>query len=129
MSHGDRTEKIEKRSEEVQEEDLTNAIIKVLRTEAKKIYFIQGHEEKDPSDSEPAGFAAAKTALEDQGYGVDVTIPASENKIPEDAKVLIWAGPALEPFPQEITLVEEFLNQGGGSLLLPGRRLHLPLQL
>jgi len=37
VSYGDRTEKIEKRSEEVEEEDLTNAIIKPNRTEAKKI--------------------------------------------------------------------------------------------
>ena len=118
VSHADRTEKIEKRSEEVQEEDLTNAIIKVRRTEAKKIYFIQGHDERNPSDSEPAGFSAAKTALEDQGYQVDTIILASENIIPEDAKVLIWAGPELEPFPRELELVEEFLNQGGGSVLL-----------
>jgi ABC-type uncharacterized transport system involved in gliding motility auxiliary subunit len=51
VSYENRREKIEKRSEEVQEEDLTNAIIKVGRSDTKKIYFVQGHGEKDPSDT------------------------------------------------------------------------------
>jgi ABC-type uncharacterized transport system involved in gliding motility auxiliary subunit len=117
VAYGDRREKIEKRSEEVQEEDLTNAIIKVERSEVKKIYFIQGHEEKDPSDSDQAGYSAAKSALESQGYQVGTVNLASEGKVPADAKVLILAGPAREPFPAEIGFIEEFLNKGSGGLL------------
>ena len=44
-----RQEKVEKRSDEVKEEDLTNAIIKIQRTESKGVYFVQGHGEKDPN--------------------------------------------------------------------------------
>jgi ABC-type uncharacterized transport system involved in gliding motility auxiliary subunit len=118
VSYDDRMEKIEKRSEEVQEEDLTNAIIKVGRAEAKKVYFVQGHGEKDPSDTDRAGFSAAKSALENQGYKVETVNLASEGKVPADAKVLILAGPATDPFPAEIRFVEEFLNKGSGGLLV-----------
>jgi ABC-type uncharacterized transport system involved in gliding motility auxiliary subunit len=118
ISYGNRNEKIEKRSEEVQEEDLTNGIIKVCRTEAKKIYFIQGHGEKDPSDSERPGYSDAKKALEEQGYQVATTVLASEGKVPADAKVLIEAGPTTEPFPQELQYINDFLNKGGGGLLV-----------
>jgi len=118
LIYGDHKEKIEKKSEEVREEDLTNAIIKVQRTEAKKVYFVQGHGEKDPGDSEKNGFAAAKKALEDQGFKVDTVNLASTAKVPPDAKVLILAGPTTEPFPQELQYINDFLNNGGGALVM-----------
>jgi ABC-type uncharacterized transport system involved in gliding motility auxiliary subunit len=117
VSLGSRKEKIEKRSEELQEQDLTNAIIKASRSESKKIYFIQGHGEKDPSDSERSGYSEAKKALEDQGYKVESLNLASQGKVPDDAKVLIDAGPTTEPFPQELQFVNDFLNKGGSLLV------------
>jgi len=118
MSYGDRSEKIEKRSEEVQEQDLTNGIIKVTRTEAKKIYFLQGHEEKDPFDGESMGYSEASKALEDQGYEIDTRNLATEGPVPADATVIIMAGPTTEPFPKELEVINDFLNKGGGGLLL-----------
>ncbi len=118
MQYGERREKIEKRQEEVREEDLTNAIIKVQRNQEKKIYFVQGHGEKDPTSSEKEGYSEAKKALEEQGYKVETTNVASEGKVPPDAKVLIEAGPTNEPFPQEIQFLDDFLNKGGSVLLL-----------
>lgn len=118
LIYGDRREKVEKKSEEVREEDLTNAIIKVQRTEAKKVYIVQGHGEKDPGDSEKTGYAAAKKALEDQGFSVDTVNLASAGKIPADAKVLVLAGPTTEPFAQELQFLTDFLNNGGGLLVM-----------
>jgi ABC-type uncharacterized transport system involved in gliding motility auxiliary subunit len=119
MSYGNRTEKVEKRSQEIEEQDLTNAIIKVTRTEAKKIYFIQGHGEKDPSaGDDPSGYSDAKKALEDEGYEVDSINLATEGPVPDDAKVLILAGPTTEPFPKEVEFINEFLNKGDRGLLL-----------
>jgi ABC-type uncharacterized transport system involved in gliding motility auxiliary subunit len=118
VSYGDRREKIEKRSEEVREEDLTNAIIKVGRSEAKKIYFLQGHGEKDPADTERSGYSEAKKAMEDQGYKVEILNLAVEGKVPDDAKVLVEAGPATEPFAGEQQFISDFLNKGGGGFLL-----------
>jgi len=113
-----RQEKIEKRSEEVQEQDLTNAIIKIQKTESQKIYFVQGHGEKDPGDTERQGYENAKKALEEEGFKVETANLASEAKVPADAKVLIFAGPTSEPFSQELEYVNDFLNRGGGVLLL-----------
>lgn len=118
ISKQERNEKIEKRSEEVQEEDLTNAIIKVGRSEAKKVYFVQGHGEKDPTDTDQRGYSEAQKAMESQGYKVGVVNLAGEGKVPADAKVLIIAGAAADPFPQEIQFVQDFLNKGSGGLFL-----------
>lgn len=116
--YGDRKEKIEKRSEEVREEDLTNAIIKVQRSEAKKVYFVQGHGEKDPADSERGGYTEAKKGLEEQGFKVETVNLATEGKVPLDAKVVVLAGPAKEPFAQEMQYLSDFLNNGGGLLVM-----------
>jgi ABC-type uncharacterized transport system involved in gliding motility auxiliary subunit len=118
ITYGKRKEKIEKRSEEVQEQDLTNAIIKVGRSEAKKIYFVQGHGEKDLSDTDRPGYSEAKTALENQGYKVETVNLATEGTIPADAKVLILAGPTAELFPQELQLIGDFLSKGSCGLFV-----------
>jgi ABC-type uncharacterized transport system involved in gliding motility auxiliary subunit len=118
VQHGDRREKVEKRSEEVREEDLTNALIKVQRAEAKTVYFVQGHGEKDPADTERAGLSAAKKALEDQGYKVETVNLASEGKYPPAAKVIILAGPTTEPFSQELQYLTDFVNAGGGLMVM-----------
>ena len=116
--YGGRSEKIEKRSEEVKEEDLTNAIVKVERTESKTVYFVQGHGEKDPNNTERQGYSAAKKAFEDQGYKVGTVNLATEGKTPADATLLIEAGPKVEPFPQEEQILNSYLNQGGGLLIM-----------
>lgn len=118
VSLGERSEKIEKRSEEVAEQDLTNAIIRVSRSEKKKVYFVEGHGEKGPSDEEQKGYSAAKKALEDQGYAVEAVNLAAAGQVPADARVLVMAGPTMEPFPQEMEFVREFLGKGGGLFLL-----------
>jgi ABC-type uncharacterized transport system involved in gliding motility auxiliary subunit len=116
--YGGRSEKIEKRSEEFKEEDLTNAIIKIERTQSKTVYFVQGHGEKDLSDSERGGYANVKAGLEKEGFKVEAFNLASEAKVPLDAKVVILAGPKTEPFPKEFDFLNDFLNHGGGVLAM-----------
>ncbi|MDR1726527.1 MAG: GldG family protein [Acidobacteriota bacterium] len=118
VSYGDRTERIEKRSEEIEEQDMTNALVKVSRTGTKKVYFISGHGEKDPDDSDRFGYALAKKALEEQGYAVDKANLVAEGKVPEDANVLVVAGPQNEPFPQEMDFIAGFLDAGGAALFM-----------
>jgi len=119
VSLGDRHERIEKGAgSNINEEDLTNAIIKVGRTEIKKVYFLHGHGEKDPDNSDQSGYSLAKKALEAQGYVVDTVNLAETGRVPEDAGVLVIAGPRNEPFPLEMELIETFLNNGGGALFM-----------
>jgi ABC-type uncharacterized transport system involved in gliding motility auxiliary subunit len=121
VSQGDRSEKIESRSEEIQEQDLTNAIIKVGRSEVKKVYFIEGHDEKDPSSEEKTGYASAKKALEEQGYKVGTVNLASEGKVPSDTKVLIEAGPAKRTAPAGTPIHKRFPQQRKGRSFSNGR--------
>jgi gliding motility-associatede transport system auxiliary component len=61
VAYGDKTEKVETS----QEESITNAILKVTREKNKVIYFLEGHNEGDISDSQEAkGYGVAKKAIE-----------------------------------------------------------------
>jgi ABC-type uncharacterized transport system involved in gliding motility auxiliary subunit len=115
--NGKRQEKIENRSGGVEEQDLTNAIIRASRSEVKKIYFVQGHGEKDPSNEERDGYSLAQKTIEGQGYPVG-TLNLNTAKIPDDAKVLIVAGPKGGFFPEEVQKLNDFLNKGGRGLFL-----------
>src|SRR5262249_52048581 len=74
--------------------------------------------EKDPAGTERNGFSEAKKALEDQGVKVETVNIASQAKVPEDANVVVLAGPTTEPFPQEVEFLNAFLNRGGGLLVM-----------
>jgi len=41
-----------------------------------------------------------------------------EGKVPDDASVLIVAGPTSEPFPNELDFIDAYLNKGGSALIM-----------
>ena len=67
---GGKTERIEKQSEALREEDITNALMKLVKGEKKTIYFVQGHGEKNIDDSERNGYSTRKAGLEKENYVV-----------------------------------------------------------
>lgn len=113
-----KTERIEKQSEPLREEDMTNALMKIVKGEKKTIYFVEGHGEKKLDDSDRSGFASAKGALERENYIVKTVNLVQEGKVPDDATVLVMAGPTTEPFQNELDLIDAFLAKGGGVLIM-----------
>jgi ABC-type uncharacterized transport system involved in gliding motility auxiliary subunit len=108
-----KTERIEKQSEALREEDVTNALMKIVKGEKKTIYFVQGHGEKGIDDTEKNGYSTAKAGLEKDNYTIKTLNLVQENKVPDDASVLVMDGPTSEPFPNELELIDGFLNKGG----------------
>src|ERR1044071_6928670 len=94
-----KTERIEKPSEPVREEDLTNALMKIVKGEKKTIYFVQGHGEKKIDDTDKTGYSNAKAGLEKENYVLKAINLVQESTIPDDASVLAIIGPTSEPFP------------------------------
>src|SRR5437867_5550911 len=118
LEMGGKTERIEKQSEPLREEDITNALMKIVKGEKKTIYFTQGHGEKNIEDSERNGYSNAKGGLEKEGYVVKAVNLVQEGKVPDDASVIIMAGPTSVPFPNEMDQIDGFLNDKGGSVLI-----------
>jgi ABC-type uncharacterized transport system involved in gliding motility auxiliary subunit len=115
---GGKTERIEKQSEPVREEDITNALMKIVKGERKTIYFTQGHGEKSIDDMEKSGYSSAKAGLEKENYVLKSLNLVQENKVPDDASVVVMLGPTSEPFPNELDLLDGFLNKGGSVAIL-----------
>jgi gliding motility-associatede transport system auxiliary component len=112
--------KYKDRSERVtsdNEQDITTAIIKVVQGTTKKVYFTSGHGEKDPTSSDRDGYKAIGDALTRENYTVDKLVLAQAGSIPDDAAVVIVAGPKTDFFPNEITAVKNYLAKQGKVLL------------
>jgi ABC-type uncharacterized transport system involved in gliding motility auxiliary subunit len=99
------------------EQDITNGIIKVVSGQQRKVYFTQGHGEKDTTSSEREGYNTIATALGKENYTVDKLVLAQQGAIPDDAAVVIVAGPRNDFFPPEIEALKKYLEKGGKLLL------------
>jgi ABC-type uncharacterized transport system involved in gliding motility auxiliary subunit len=118
LEMGGRTERIEKQSQPLVEEDVTNALLKIIKGERKTIYFVEGHGERSVDDSERTGFSLVRGGLERENYVVNKINLVQEDRIPEDASIVVVAGPASELFANELDLIDAYLNNGGSALIL-----------
>lgn len=112
-----KNERIEKQSG-VLEEDVTNALTKLVKGEKKTVYFVEGHGERPIASTDRTGYKAASNELEKANYGIKAVNLVQEGKVPDDASVVVMAGPQNEPFPQETDMLDAYLASGGAVLLL-----------
>ena len=64
INHKGRTERVTTNTEQ----DITNGIIKVVSGQQRKVYFTQGHGEKDPTSTEREGYGGIGEALKRENY-------------------------------------------------------------
>jgi ABC-type uncharacterized transport system involved in gliding motility auxiliary subunit len=100
------------------EEKLTNALLKVTREGKRVVYFLQGHGEGEVSNTDRPGFSQARDAIQGANYGVKELLLLREKDVPENAAVLVVAGPKRDPLPSELTALERYVQRGGKLLVL-----------
>jgi len=103
--------------DELTEQSFTNAIIKVSRDKNKVIYFVTGHGERDISSGEPTELQNFKKALTDSSYDVKTLSFTEKQQVPDDASVVVIAGPKTAYFEPEIKALNDYLYKGGKLLL------------
>ncbi len=113
FKYKDRSERITSDTEQ----DITTAIIKVVQGTTKKVYFTQGHGEKDATSGERDGYKAIADSLSHENYTVDKLVLAQAGSVPDDAAVVVVAGPKTDFFPGEITAIKNYLAKQGKLLL------------
>jgi ABC-type uncharacterized transport system involved in gliding motility auxiliary subunit len=109
VEFGGKTEKIKSTSEE----GLTNALIKLSKTDQKSVYFVTGHGERSIEDYGNEGFDKIKSAIETENYKVSNVLLLREKKVPEDCAVLVVAGPKTDYSDYEISLIDDYVKGGG----------------
>jgi ABC-type uncharacterized transport system involved in gliding motility auxiliary subunit len=100
------------------EENLTNALLKVMREGKKVVYFLEGHGEHSINNSERDGYSEAKRAIESQNYEVKSISLFTEGKLPDDASILIIAGPRKDLLEPELAEITRFIERGGKVFFL-----------
>ena len=110
------------------EQELVNGVVKAVQGKQHKVYFVQGHGERDPDVSDRPGYSTIKTALGSDNYTVEKLVLAQQKEVPADASVLIVAGPKTDLFPAEVELIKAYLQRGGkiSFLLDPPDRADSP---
>jgi ABC-type uncharacterized transport system involved in gliding motility auxiliary subunit len=102
-----------------QEQDITNALIKVLNPQQHKVYFLAGHGEKDPASSDNrVGYSGVADSLKRDNYQFDKLVLAQTNQIPADATAIIVAGPHTDLDEAEVTAIKDYLAKAGKLFVL-----------
>lgn len=100
------------------EQDITNAIIKVVSGEARTVYFTQGHGEKDLESPDREGYGSVADALRRENYAIEGLVIVQEDRVPENASVVVVAGPRSDFLDPEVEAIETYLENAGKLLLL-----------
>ena len=102
----------------LEEEAITNAILKVTRDTKKVVYFVTGHGELAISNTERTGYSVAKRSLEEQNYEVKELPLAQYEQLPDDAAVVVVAGPRKDFLEPELHALTAYLEHSGHLLLM-----------
>jgi ABC-type uncharacterized transport system involved in gliding motility auxiliary subunit len=102
----------------VQEQEITASLVRLMSNEQLSIYFLTGHGERNPNESGDASYSALKSTLESKNYTVDVLNLIATNTIPQDASVIVVAGPRQPVSTQEVDLLKDFVSNGGSLIVM-----------
>ncbi|MBI1760043.1 MAG: GldG family protein [Acidobacteria bacterium] len=119
VAAGDRTEKLE--AGQINEQAITNAILKVTRDKLKTICFTEGHGEKSltSADQQGGGFSSVDKKLKAENYETKtINMVTGGGTVPAECAVLIVAGPKQGFLPPEASAVGKYLDGGGKAFLM-----------
>ncbi len=100
------------------EQELTNGLIKVVQGKQHKVYFVQGHGEKSTDGSDRRGYSSIVSSLTSDNFLTDKLVLAQQKDVPNDASIVVVAGPKTDFFPAEIDALKRYLARGGKVFFL-----------
>ena len=122
LEYGNQRELVQtiSQGERLSEINLTNAIERITRNRAEldKVYFLQGHGERPLDTSEEGGLSQAVSALETKNFTVEPLNLAEQPAVPDDASLIVIAGPKRALFEPEVQALEAYLADGGSLLVM-----------
>jgi ABC-type uncharacterized transport system involved in gliding motility auxiliary subunit len=115
IEHKGRIERVQGQGEQ----ELTNAIIKVTSDSQKKVYFVQGHGEHDTASAdEQRGYSIINDALGKENFSIAKLVLVQNPTVPDDAAVVVVAGPQSDYLAPETDALRAYLNKGGKVLFM-----------
>ena len=108
--------------------NITNGLIKISRSNDPVAYFVQGHGEADITSVETEGLKFIFEAIKNSAIDVRPLNLLSTQEIPFDAKALILWGPKTALQPNELKVIQRFLDRKGNLLVAIDPDLNLDPQ-
>jgi len=102
------------------EQVFTSAILDVSSPRRQTLYFLQGHEERDIEDVDPiGGFSQLAQELTQRNFELrKLDLTTNNASIPEDADLIIIAGPRHPLLAREVNLLKDYLDKRAGRVLV-----------
>lgn len=111
----------EARSEQIEgpdEQALANALLRLQQERVRTVTFVTGHGEASPTEPGETSVTAFATVLGSIGYRVDTWSSPEAKEVPLSTDILVLAGPRVALQTGEVTLIGNWVDQGGALFAL-----------
>lgn len=108
------------------EEKITNSLMKLKKVGVKKVYFTSGHGERELEGQEAEGFKLIHDELVSERYEVGSFNILETGSIPEDADLVVVAGPKYDFFAKEVDVLRLHMMAAKPVLFLFDAMTDLP---
>ncbi len=102
----------------VTERELTAGLIRLISPGSRAVYFLAGHGEYNPEELNQPAYTQVKTTLENKNYTIQTLNLLATNQIPEDAEVIVIAGPQKPLSEGEVEQLKGFVANGGALIVM-----------
>jgi len=114
LRYGERRENLQTLTEQA----MTNALQRIARSADRYIVFLEGHGERSPRGRANHDLSDWATQLQSRGLNTQTINLGVNQAIPSNASALVIAGPQVNLLPGEISLIGDYLAEGGNLLWL-----------
>jgi len=102
----------------ISEQGVVNAIQRLQRNDSRLVIFLEGHKEAQLFDNSSAGLSQLANELQIKGYKLQPHALLSTQSIPQNTSFVVIAAPKQSYLPKEVTLLKNYIQQGGNLLWL-----------
>jgi len=106
------------RAGEMNEPAVTQALQRLTFAEQKFVVFLKGHGERDLAEGGAAGYSAFAKQLKDNGFATQPINLATTPQLPDNAALVVVAGPTAALSAGETKLLLDYVAKGGNLLWL-----------
>jgi ABC-type uncharacterized transport system involved in gliding motility auxiliary subunit len=118
LQYGEGDAKVVNRLNQIDEQSITNAALKLTRGESKKVYYVEGHGEPQLESVAEGGMKEFADALGDESVKVEGLSLAQTGAVPSDAAAVILAAPERNLPQVELDALSKYAEDGGRLILL-----------
>lgn len=103
---------------DITEQEVTNALQKLIRSSEKVIYVLTGHGEGDVAAPYENGFLFLNEAIQGENITVKILNLSESGSVPADASALLIIAAKKDYLDPERKAIEDYLKKGGNGIFL-----------